>query len=327
MNSPESLNFKTKLIVIVGPTASGKSDVAIELAKRVDGEIVSADSMQIYKGMDIGTAKVTPDEMQGVPHHLIDIIDPAEPFSVAEYQKMARQVIEEISKRGKMPILVGGTGLYVRSVIDRLEFPAGDIASEVRKKLEEKARDEGAAALYKELIEKDPAAAEIVHPNNVRRIIRALEVIELTGRPFSEVHRHWKVRDSLYDLAMFGLTMDREKLHERINRRVDLMIEAGFLDEVKALLGAGYEKFLTSQQAIGYKELSGYLKNEVSLGEAVDTLKARTRQYAKRQLTWFRADPRVHWIDVDEKPTIVVAEEILSELRKSGFLKGARDEI
>ncbi|MEW5706076.1 MAG: tRNA (adenosine(37)-N6)-dimethylallyltransferase MiaA [Actinomycetota bacterium] len=311
---------KRKLIAIVGPTATGKSNVAIELAKRIDGEIISADSMQIYKGMDIGTAKVTPDEMNGIPHHLIDIISPAEPFSVAEYQKLARRIIDEISERGKIPILVGGTGLYVRSVIDKLEFPSGEISSKVRRQLEQRAKLEGSEVLYKELIEKDPKAAEIVHPNNVRRIIRALEIIELTGKPFSYYHSEWKSRESIYDLAIFGLTMDRKLLYERIDRRVDKMIEAGLIDEVKELQSKGYEKFLTSQQAIGYKELIRYLKGESSLEEAIDIIKSRTRQYAKRQLTWFRADPRIKWIDVTRKTPAEVADEIINELKKRQFI-------
>jgi len=311
---------KTKLIAIVGPTASGKSDVAVELAKRIGGEVVSADSMQIYKGMNIGTAKVTQEEMRGIPHHLIDIVDPTEPFSVAEYQRLARQKIDGIASRGKIPILVGGTGLYIRSVIDKLEFPSGEVTSDVRRRLEERAEHEGGDVLYGELLQKDPAAADIVHPKNVRRVIRALEVIELTGRPFSEFHREWKSRESVYDLEMFGLTMDREKLRERVNRRVDRMIKAGLLDEVKDLVARGYERFLTSQQAIGYKELIGYLKGETALEEAVDTLKARTRQYAKRQLTWFRADSRVRWIDVADKTAEEIADEITAKLRQDNFL-------
>lgn len=271
--------------------------------------------------MDIGTAKITVEEMQGVPHHLIDIVEPTEPFSVAEYQKLARQKIEEIALKGKVPVLAGGTGLYVRAVIDKLEFPAGDIASEIRRKLEERAEREGAEALYNELIEKDPAAADIVHPKNVRRIIRALEVIELTGRPFSEYHRAWKDRESIYDLEMFGLTMDRDRLRERINRRVDKMIETGLLDEVKKLIDKGYERFLTSQQAIGYKELIGYLRGETTLEEAIETLKARTRQYAKRQLTWFRADQRIKWIDVTDKTAVEAADEIIKMLKQDKFIE------
>lgn len=306
---------KTKLIAIVGPTGVGKSDVAIELAKRIDGEIVSADSMQIYRGMDIGTAKVTPEEMDGISHYLIDVVDPAEPFSVAEYQRMARQIIEDISSRGKMPILVGGTGLYVRSVIDKLEFPSGEISSEIRKRLEERAEKEGGRDLYRELIEKDPGAADLIHPNNVRRVIRALEVIELTGQPFTQFQKEWKKRESVYDLQMFGLTMVRKQLHERINKRVDRMIAKGLIDEVKGLLSHGYESFLTSQQAIGYKELIGYLKGEKSLEEAIEVLRARTRQYAKRQLTWFRADPRVRWIDVTGKSVDEVIDEIMNRIK------------
>ena len=311
---------KTKLIAIVGPTATGKSNVAVELAKRIGGEIISADSMQVYKGMNIGTAKITPEEMQGIPHYLIDVVDTAEAFSVAEYQRLARQKISEIAARGKIPILVGGTGLYVRSVIDKLEFPTGETASKVRRQLERRVEKEGAETLYKELVGKDPAAANIVHANNVRRIIRALEVIELTGKPFSEFHREWANRESIYDLEMFGLTMDRELLRRRINERVDRMVSAGLLDEVKDLMAHDYEGFLTSQQAIGYKELIGYLKGEESFGEAIENIKTRTRQYAKRQLTWFKADPRVRWIDVDDKPTDEIVGNIIDRLKKDGFI-------
>lgn len=313
-------NPKIKLIAIVGPTATGKSDVAVELAKRIGGEVISADSMQVYRGMNVGTAKITPEEMQGVPHYLIDVVDPAEAFSVAEYQRLARQKISEIAGRGKIPILVGGTGLYVRSVIDKLAFPAGETASKVRRQLEERAGKEGAEVLYKELIEKDPGSADIVHPNNVRRIIRALEVIELTGRPFSEFHRDWASREPIYNLEMFGLSIDRELLRRRISERVDKMIGAGLLDEVKVLMAHGYEGFLTSQQAIGYKELIGYLKGEESFEGAVENIKARTRQYAKRQFTWFRADPRVKWIDVDDKPIGEIVGNIIDKLKKDGFI-------
>ncbi len=282
--------------------------------------MISADSMQVYKGMNIGTAKITPEEMQGVPHYLIDIIDPSQPFSVAEYQRIAREKIGKVAGRGKIPILVGGTGLYVRAVIDKLDFPAGETASKVRRQLEERAEKEGAVALYEELIQKDPASADIVHPKNVRRVIRALEVIELTGRPFSEFHREWTNRESIYNLEMFGLAVDRELLRRRVNERVDKMISAGLLDEVKDLVAHGYEGFLTSQQAIGYKELIGYLKGEESFEEAVENIKARTRQYAKRQLTWFRADPRIKWIDVTDKSIDKVVDDIVDKLKKDCFI-------
>jgi tRNA dimethylallyltransferase len=305
---------KTKVIVIVGPTASGKSDVAIELAKRIDSEIVSADSMQIYRGMDIGTAKVTPDEMRGIRHHLIDVVNPSEQFSAAEYQIKARSAIEDIALRGKIPILAGGTGLYVRAVIDKLEFPKGVTGSDTRKHLEERAAVEGKEALYRELIEKDPGAADIVHPANLRRIIRALEVIEVEKRPFSEFHTEWSARESIYDVKMFGLTMNRTVLKERIDMRVDKMIELGLVDEVKHMLDYGFEGFLTSLQAIGYKELIDYLNGKVSLKKAIETTKIRTRQYAKRQLTWFGADHRIRWIAVNEKSALQIADEIITEL-------------
>lgn len=305
---------KMELIVIVGPTASGKSAVAIELAKLVSGEIVSADSMQVYRGMDIGTAKITHEEMQGIKHYLIDAVNPNEQFSAAEYQTKARAAIEKISAEGKVPILAGGTGLYVRAAIDRLEFPKGTISSNIRATIEKRAEIEGKDALYKELVEKDPAAAGIVHPNNLRRIIRALEVIETEGRPFSEFHTEWSNRSSIYDAKMFGLDMDRAVLKERIDRRVDEMIALGLVDEVKHMLEYGFEGFLTSIQAIGYKEIIEFLNGNMTLDEAVDTIKTRTRQYAKRQLTWFRADKRIKWIDIDDKTPARIANEIVSLL-------------
>jgi tRNA dimethylallyltransferase len=305
---------KIELIVIVGPTASGKSAVAIELAKLVGGEIVSADSMQVYRGMDIGTAKITHAEMQGVKHYLIDVVNPNEQFSAAEYQIKARAAIEKISTEGKIPILAGGTGLYVRAAIDRLEFPKGTISSNIRTTIEKRAEIEGKDALYKELVEKDPAAAEIVHPNNLRRIIRALEVIETERRPFSEFHTEWSNRSSIYDVKMFGLDMDRAVLRERIDKRVDDMLASGLVDEVKHMLEYGFEGFLTSIQAIGYKEIIEFLNGNMTLDEAIDTIKTRTRQYAKRQLTWFRADKRIKWIEIDDKTPTQIANEIVSLL-------------
>lgn len=311
---------KKKIIVIVGATASGKSDVGIELAKKVNGEIVSADSMQIYRGMDIGTAKITPDEMQCIRHHLIDVVNPSDQFSVAEYQAMARSTISEIISRDKIPILVGGTGLYIRAAIDKLEFPKGTTDSGIRKRLEERAAAEGKEALYRELIEKDPAATDIVHPANLRRIIRALEVIETEGRPFSEFHTEWSTRESIYDVKMFGLALDRAILKERIDKRVDRMIELGLIDEVKHMLAYGFEGFLTSLQAIGYKEMIDYLSGTTSIEESIETIKIRTRQYAKRQITWFKADHRIQWIDVYEKSASQIADEIITDLESFSIL-------
>ncbi|MBS3908918.1 MAG: tRNA (adenosine(37)-N6)-dimethylallyltransferase MiaA [Actinobacteria bacterium] len=314
--------MNSKLVVIAGPTASGKTAVSTALAKALDGEIVSADSMQVYRRLDIGTAKATAEEMAGVPHHLIDIIEPSEPFSVAAYRLLADAAVKDITARGKLPILAGGTGLYIRSVIDELEFPAGDLASEIRERLEDRAADTEPETLYRELLTKDPAAENIIHPKNKRRIIRALEVIERTGRPFSDFHKAWSDRVSHYDLAMFGLTIERALLHERINVRVDRMVADGLLEEARSLIDAGYEQFLTSQQAIGYKEVIRHIKGETSLGDAISTVKARTRQYAKRQMTWFRADPRITWVDMTEKSAGAAAEEILARLGGGFYLKG-----
>ncbi|MDI6815847.1 MAG: tRNA (adenosine(37)-N6)-dimethylallyltransferase MiaA [Actinomycetota bacterium] len=314
--------MNSKLMVIAGPTATGKTAVSVELAKKLDGEIVSADSMQVYRHLDIGTAKVTAEEMAGVPHHLIDIIEPSEPFSVAAYQLLADAAVKEITARGKLPILVGGTGLYIRSVIDDLEFPAGDLKSEIRERLEDRAAGTEPETLYRELLAKDPAAENIIHPKNKRRIIRALEVIEQTGRPFSDFHKAWSDRNSHYDLAMFGLTMERALLRERIDVRVDRMVADGLLEEVHSLIEACYEQFLTSQQAIGYKEIIRHINGELSLEDAISTIKVRTRQYAKRQMTWFKADPRIRWVDMTEKSAGVAAEEILAQLGGRFVLKG-----
>ncbi|MDP2211612.1 MAG: tRNA (adenosine(37)-N6)-dimethylallyltransferase MiaA [Candidatus Aquicultor sp.] len=314
--------MNSKLMVIAGPTATGKTAVSVELAKKLDGEIVSADSMQVYRHLDVGTAKATAEEMAGVTHHLIDIIEPSETFSAAAYQLLADAAVKEITARGKLPILVGGTGLYIRSIIDDLKFPAGDLTSEIRERLENRAADTEPETLYRELLTKDPAAENIIHPKNKRRIIRALEVIEQTGRPFSDFHKAWSDRNSHYDLAMFGLTMERALLHERINVRVDRMVADGLLEEVYSLIDAGYEQFLTSQQAIGYKEVISHIKGEMSSEDAISTIKARTRQYAKRQMTWFRADPRITWVDMTEKSAGAAAEEILAHLGGRFTLKG-----
>ncbi|MCL5291183.1 MAG: tRNA (adenosine(37)-N6)-dimethylallyltransferase MiaA [Actinobacteria bacterium] len=313
-------DIDNKLVVIVGPTAIGKTAVGIELAAIIGGEIISADSMQVYRGMNIGTEKPSLEERGDIPHHLIDVVEPSEPFSVAVYQKMARETIREVQERGAFPILVGGTGLYVRAVIDRLEFPEGDGTSEVRRQLIQRAEREGAQALHDELARLDREAANAIHPENVRRVIRALEVVELTGEPFSKFRRKWRVRESVYQLRMFGLAMDRSKLYAMIDSRVYKQLDKGLLDEVKALINAGYEDFLTASQALGYKEFITYLKSESTLDEAVENLKRRTRHYAKRQLTWFRADPRVTWIDVGERPAIDIAKEMAGTLKAESFI-------
>lgn len=289
---------KQKLIVLIGPTAVGKTKLSIELAKKFDGEIISGDSMQIYKGMDIGTAKITVQEMEGIAHHLIDIKEPDESFSTAEFQELVREKINEISSRGKMPMIVGGTGLYIQSVIFDYHFTDAPSDPAFRHSLEQVAEAEGQEFLHGKLQEADPESASRIHPNNVRRVIRALEIIHCTGKTASELQDN-QSPELLYDIALIGLTMDREMLYNRINYRVDLMMEQGLLDEVKYF----YEKGLRdcqSIQAIGYKELYDYFDGKVPLEKAIENLKQNSRRYAKRQLTWFRNKMNVEWFDMSE---------------------------
>ncbi|OMP68679.1 tRNA (adenosine(37)-N6)-dimethylallyltransferase MiaA [Domibacillus epiphyticus] len=290
---------KEKVAVIIGPTASGKTDLSIFAAKQLNGEVISGDSMQIYRGLDIGTAKVTTSEMDGVPHHLIDIKNVDESFSAAEFQQLAREKITDINARGKLPIICGGTGLYIQSVLYDYQFAQNGNDETIRKQLEEEAESLGADALHEKLRKVDPASADAIHPNNVRRTIRALEVYSTTGRPASEQQSTEKP-DEKYDSAIAGLTMDRSVLYERINKRVDIMMEAGLLAEAKMLYELGL-KDVPAVQAIGYKELFGYLKGEQPLEEAVELLKQNSRRYAKRQLTWFRNKMDLEWVDVTDE--------------------------
>jgi tRNA dimethylallyltransferase len=294
----KKLDLKQKLLVIIGPTAVGKTKLSIELARRLNGEIISGDSMQVYRGMDIGTAKIKQEEMEGIPHHLIDIKKPSDSFSVAEFQELVRGKISEISKRGRLPIIVGGTGLYIQSVIYDYQFSDAPADETLRMKLEQKARDFGNEALHQELRDIDPESAAELHPNNVRRVIRALEIYYRTGKTMSKSHREQQP-DLLYHTALIGLTMDREKLYERINARVDLMIEEGLLHEVKKLYDQGLRS-CQSIQAIGYKEIYDYFDGKATFEEAVDLLKKNSRHYAKRQLTWFRNKMDVKWFDMTD---------------------------
>jgi tRNA dimethylallyltransferase len=292
------------LLVIVGPTAVGKTSLSLSMARGFRGEIVSGDSMQVYRHMDIGTAKVTAQERAQIPHHLIDIVDPDYPFSVEEYQRLAREAIEDIHRRGRLPILVGGTGLYIQSVTHGYLLPGVEGNPELRNALHRFADEEGNEKLWEKLRAVDPETAGRLHPNDRRRIIRALEVYEATGVPFSKLQRKVSPR---YDMLWIGLTMPRQRLYERINRRVDRMLEEGLVEEVEVLRKKGYHRDLTSMQALGYKEIMMYLDGEISLEEAVDAIKRGTRKYAKRQLSWFRRLPEVHWFDVSEPES---AEEI-----------------
>jgi tRNA dimethylallyltransferase len=289
----KTLDNKQKLLVLIGPTAVGKTKTSIELAARFGGEIISGDSMQVYKEMDIGTAKITEDEMQGIPHHLIDIKNPEDSFSAAEFQQLVRGKIAEISSRGKLPMIVGGTGLYIQSVIYDYQFSEVPSAPEFRLELERLADEKGVEAVHALLQEVDPDSAERIHHNNVRRVIRALEIHHCTGRTMTD-YQEQQEAELLYDTCLIGLTMDRELLYERINMRVDLMMKQGLLNEVKALHERGLRD-CQSIQAIGYKELYDYLDGRASLEDAIENLKQNSRRYAKRQLTWFRNKMDVEW--------------------------------
>lgn len=303
---------KQPLIVVVGPTASGKTAVGIELAKEYNGEVVSADSMQIYKGMDIATAKPDEEEMQGIPHHLISELEPTSSFSVAEYVKLAQQKIEDITARGKLPILVGGTGLYVSSLIDNINFDNAITDGSVRRKLTEEAECIGNEAMLERLREIDPEAAEKIPAANLVRIIRALEVYEVTGIPFSRHKELNRMQDSLYNSCMIGLTYkDRSVLYDRINRRVDIMLEKGLIEECRTVYEN--EKLGTACQAIGYKEFIPYFDGARPKEECIDKIKQYSRNYAKRQLTWFRRDERIQWVEIEEDTAF---STIIAECKK-----------
>ncbi len=285
------------LCVIVGPTAVGKTAVSVRVAKQLNGEIISADSMQIYRRMDIGTAKPTLEEQQGIPHYMIDIIDPGEQYSVALFRKVAEKHIQDIVSRGKIPVMVGGTGLYVRSVIDQYSFTQAGIDQELRTRLHKLAESDGVLAVYRLLEEVDPNTAARLHPNNIKRVIRAIEVYYNTGTPISKLQAGDGQKTEKYRLFMFGLIINRGYLYVKIEKRVDKMVADGLIKEVSSLLKDGYSPELTSMQGLGYKEIVPYLKGITTLEDAVSTLKRNTRRYAKRQITWFGHDQRVNWID------------------------------
>jgi tRNA dimethylallyltransferase len=285
-------------VAVVGPTGVGKSTLAEQLARKYGGDIVSADSMQVYRGMDIGTAK-TPLADRAVPYHCIDLVSPGEPYSAARFQTDAREAIEAIAARSRLPVLVGGTGLYVRAALDDLRFPAGEAVSPLRIQLEREAELLGAQALYERLQERDPESAALIHPNNVRRTIRALEMAE-EGTSYARQASGFADRRSLYDTTMIGLTMRRDVLYQRIDARVDAMMASGLLDEVRRLLASGFRDALTAAAAIGYKELVPVLEEDADPDQAVVAIKQASRRYAKRQLSWFNADPRIEWIDVTD---------------------------
>lgn len=287
---------KPKVIVICGPTASGKTALSIELAKRINGEIVSSDSMQIYKDMDIGTAKPTKEETKDIKHYLIDFVAPDQRYSVAEFKKDAENAIEEILAKGKTPIVVGGTGLYVDSLIYGIEYQDIELDENYRNELEKNAKEQGLEKLYEQAQKIDPEAMKKISPNDKKRIIRVLEIYKATGRNKTEQEIESRKNEVKYDYKVFAINMDREKLYDRINKRVDIMLEQGLIKEVQCLVKK-YNEFPTAMQGLGYKEVVQYLKNEISYDEMVDKIKMETRRYAKRQITWFKKNKQTIWID------------------------------
>nr|WP_303019964.1 tRNA (adenosine(37)-N6)-dimethylallyltransferase MiaA [uncultured Blautia sp.] len=292
--------MKKPLIVLTGPTAVGKTSLSISLAKAVNGEIISADSMQVYKGMDIGSAKIRKEEMQGVTHYLVDILEPEEEFHIVKFQELAKAALEEIYAKGKIPILVGGTGFYIQAVTRDIDFTQAEQETSYREELEQFAKEKGAEYLHEKLREVDSKSAENIHANNVKRVIRALEFYHQNGTPISEHNEEQKQQMSPYNLAYFVLTAPREILYERIDRRVDQMMEEGLLEEVKSLRERGCHRGMVSMQGLGYKEILAYLEGEYPLEEAVRILKRDTRHFAKRQLTWFRREQDVIWVDKEQ---------------------------
>ncbi len=294
---------KPMVIAIVGPTASGKSAVGLELAKRIDGEIISGDSMQVYRGMDIGTAKASREDLASVRHHLIDVVDPCDEFNVASYQKLAQDAIADITARGKMPIMVGGTGMYIDSVLNGFLFPYEGKNGEVRERLVEEGELLGSQALHERLEDVDPEAASKIHPNDLRRIVRALEVFITTGEPISSLQKNHKANKP-YKSVYFGLYVERQILWERTAARVDDMIERGLVDEVRMLMASGFAECLIAMQAIGYKEIVEYIRGEIPFEKAVELVKIETRKYAKRQMTWFKRNESINWIDTSENSDV-----------------------
>ncbi len=291
---------KPPLVILAGPTAVGKTELSLALAKAIDGEIISADSMQVYRRMDIGTAKLPPEMRQGIPHHLIDVCEPEEPYHVMRFQQEATACVRDILNRGKIPLVVGGTGFYIQALLYDIHFTALEDDGTIRTSLETALAKEGPVTLHQRLAQADPLAAAAIHPNNTKRVIRALEYYILTGEPISAHNQRERERSSPYHFAYFVLTMDRERLYQRIDARVDDMMEHGLLREVRSLLREGVSPSATSMQGLGYKELTAFLQGEISLEKAVNLIKQSSRHFAKRQLTWFRREREVIWLDVDE---------------------------
>ncbi|MGN0430723.1 MAG: tRNA (adenosine(37)-N6)-dimethylallyltransferase MiaA [Lachnospiraceae bacterium] len=291
------MSEKAPLLILTGPTAVGKTKLSIALAKAVGGEIISADSMQVYQYMDIGSAKIKAEEMQGVPHHLIDVLKPWEEFNVVTFQKLCKEAVSRIREHGHIPILTGGTGFYIQAVLYDIDFTENDGDTAYREHLEALAKEKGAEYLYDMLKQADPASAEAIHPNNIKRVIRALEFFEQTGSCISEHNEKERQKDSPYNFCYFVLNDDRDKLYERIDARVDMMLREGLEAEVKKLSEMGCKRNLVSMQGLGYKEMLAYLEGEITLEEAVYLIKRDTRHFAKRQITWFKREKEVIWVN------------------------------
>lgn len=314
--------MKKPLIILTGPTAVGKTKASIGLAKAVGGEIISADSMQVYKYMDIGSAKIRTEEMEGIPHHLVDVLKPDEEFHVVRFQQMAKEAIEGIYKRGRIPIVVGGTGFYIQALLYDIDFTENDGDTAYREHLEQLAEEKGASFLHGMLKEADEKAAESIHENNIKRVIRALEFHHQTGKKISEHNEEERRKESPYQSAYFVLSDERSRLYERIDHRVDQMVEEGLVGEVEALKGRGYSRELVSMQGLGYKEILAYLEGEMSLDEAVYVIKRDTRHFAKRQITWFKRERDVIWLNkkdfaYDEERLL---EQMLADLKIRGII-------
>lgn len=303
------------LVVIVGPTAVGKTKISVQLAEKFGGEIVSADSRQVYRFMDIGTAKPSPDDMRRIPHHMIDVVNPDEEYTAADYRRDAHAAIKSIFLKGKIPIMVGGSGLYIRAVIDGI-FPGPGSDRKIREKLEKEVEMSGLPSLYDRLCKVDPVASSRIHPNDKRRIIRALEIYEVTGKPISSLQEEGKKKEAGYSTVMIGLNRPRKELYRRIEERVEEIFQQGFVEEVKTLLDKGYEESLISMEALGYREVIKFLKSEISLELAKKKVKQNTCHYARRQLIWFRKDKRITWFNIrNEEKSDETAEKIYQFLR------------
>lgn len=316
-----SENKKKPMIILTGPTAVGKTDLSIQLAKAMNGEIISADSMQVYRHMDIGSAKVTPEEMDGVPHHLIDVLEPEEEFNVVVFQKLAKEALTGIYERGHIPIIVGGTGFYIQALLYDIDFTENDGDTAIRRELEKLAQTQGAGCLHQMLQEIDPESAAAIHQNNVKRVIRAIEFYRQTGKKISLHNEQEREKQSPYQFLYYVLDTDRKTLYERIDRRVDLMMEHGLVDEVKHLADMGCTRDMVSMQGLGYKEILDYLSGEIPLEEAVYILKRDTRHFAKRQITWFKRERDVRWLELEQfqNDRKKVLEYILDEIEGEGI--------